>query len=35
VILAGDRCFVRGLTRSDFEILDDGDPQEVSAFTPL
>src|SRR5262245_55442487 len=25
--------FVRGLTRDDFELLEDGEPQEVSAFT--
>ena len=26
-------AFVRGLTRDDFEILEDGQPQEISAFT--
>jgi VWFA-related protein len=28
-----DGAFVRGLTKEDFELLEDGQPQEISAFT--
>jgi VWFA-related protein len=28
-----DGAFVRGLTREDFELLEDGKPQEIAAFT--
>jgi VWFA-related protein len=28
-----DGAFVRGLTREDFELLEDGQPQEIAAFT--
>ena len=34
-VLDGDRSPVRGLTRADFTILEDGQPQEISTFSEI